>query len=90
MKTIKLIISGVVQRVGYRRWFEQKARQLDLKGYVKNLENGTVEAVISGSEQNLLTMIQQSYIGPLRSRVEHVEQTVLDGAEGFTEFKMIR
>ena len=34
-KAIKLIIQGRVQGVGYRRWFEQQALALELKGYVK-------------------------------------------------------
>ena len=39
-KAIKLIIQGRVQGVGYRRWFEQKALALELKGYVRNLATG--------------------------------------------------
>ncbi|WP_323807403.1 acylphosphatase [Acinetobacter piscicola] len=36
MKAVRLIIKGRVQGVGYRRWFEKEAIQLNLKGYVRN------------------------------------------------------
>jgi len=56
MQALKLRIQGKVQGVGYRRWFEQQALDLGLKGYVKNLSSGDVEAVILGllllSKQN--------------------------------------
>lgn len=48
MKAVKLTISGKVQGVGYRRWFEQYAVALGLKGYVKNLASGVVEALLLG------------------------------------------
>lgn len=90
MKTIKLIIHGRVQGVGYRRWFEQNAQNFALGGYVKNLENGDVEAVIQGPEADLQAMIKLSYIGPLRANVEGIAQEVLSDAEPFTHFKMLR
>ena len=67
MKAIKLTIQGKVQGLDYRRWFEKTAVELGLKGYVKNLATGEVEAVILGNEQDILKMIQQSYIGPISS-----------------------
>ncbi|MFV5513314.1 acylphosphatase [Acinetobacter gerneri] len=90
MKTIKLIIHGRVQGVGYRRWFEQNAQNFALVGYVKNLENGDVEAVIQGPEADLQAMIKLSYIVPLRANVEGIAQEVLSDAESFTHFKMLR
>ncbi len=39
-KTLKLIIQGKVQGVGYRPWFAQQARELELKGYVKKFAHG--------------------------------------------------
>ncbi len=51
MQAIHLIIQGKVQGVGYRRWFEQQAIQLGLKGFVRNLETGEVEAIIVGRKR---------------------------------------
>ena len=57
MQALKLRIQGQVQGVGYRRWFEQQALDLGLKGYVKNLSSGDVEAVILGSELKVNHML---------------------------------
>lgn len=77
-KAIKLIIQGKVQAVGYRRWFEQQAIALGLKGYVKNLDTGDVEAVIIGWAEAVQDMIQRSHIGPARAAVSGIIQMELD------------
>ena len=56
-QAIKLIIQGKVQGVGYRRWFEQQARELELKGYVKNLPTGEVEAMLVGDELTIQELV---------------------------------
>lgn len=56
MQALKLRIQGKVQE-GYSRWFEQQALDLGLKGYVKNLSSGDVEAVILGSELKVNHML---------------------------------
>ncbi|CAB1213658.1 acylphosphatase [Acinetobacter bouvetii] len=77
-KAMKLIIQGKVQAVGYRRWFEQQAIALGLKGYVKNLQTGDVEAVIIGPAEAVQNMIQRSHIGPARAAVKQIIQMELD------------
>ena len=57
MQVIKLLISGKVQGVGYRRWFEKLAIALKLNGYVKNLPTGEVEAVVVGNETVISRLI---------------------------------
>ena len=59
MPVIKLNISGQVQGVGYRYWFAEQAQALGLKGYVKNLSTGEVEAVIAGTDSQLQEMIHE-------------------------------
>lgn len=89
--SFKTADSGPSSRGGYRRWFEQQALDLGLKGYVKNLSSGDVEAVILGSELNVNQMLQLSLAGPAHANVASIEQTELklDDA-GFADFKMIR
>lgn len=90
-KALKLCIHGQVQGVGYRRWFEQQAIALNLKGYVKNLSSGEVEAVILGLDTDLHHMIVQCNIGPVNAVVTTVECTemIVDDAE-FSSFTMQR
>lgn len=73
MKAVKLIIQGKVQGVGYRRWFKKEAIQLNLKGHVRNLVTGEVEAVIIGEQQAILAIIHHSYAGPLYAQVESIQ-----------------
>ncbi len=56
-KALKLLIQGKVQGVGYRRWFEQQALELELKGYVKNLPTGEVEAMLVGDELTIQELV---------------------------------
>ncbi len=46
--TLRVIVHGTVQGVGYRAWTEYKARQRNLDGWVRNRADGTVEALVSG------------------------------------------
>ena len=89
-KAIKLTIHGKVQGVGYRCWFEQQALALELKGYVKNLDSGEVEAVIIGTEYQLHTIIECSYIGPSRAEVSKIIQSEFEHAPDFVTFQMLR
>ena len=50
MRRVRAIVSGNVQRVGYRFRVATIARLLGVKGYVKNLEDGNVEIVAEGEE----------------------------------------
>ena len=90
MQAIHLIIQGKVQGVGYRRWFEQQAIHLGLKGFVRNLETGEVEAVIVGKEAIVQEMIQLSRTGPQRAEVTaiHQQKLTLQDAD-FQDFKVL-
>ena len=90
MQAIHLIIQGKVQGVGYRRWFEQQAIQLGLKGYVRNLETGEVEAIIVGKEAIVRKMIQLSGTRPQRAEVTAIHQQSLNLQDAdFQDFKVL-
>ena len=72
-KTVKLIITGRVQGVGFRDWVERQARQAGLAGYVRNRREGTVELVISGSEAQVDAMLAQCRKGPRLAIVDDIE-----------------
>ena len=78
-----------MQGVGYHRWFEQQALALELKGYVKNLATGEVEAVIVGNFDVLQDLISRSYDGPPHAEVVKVIQIVLDHKPDFIVFTML-
>ena len=68
----KYVVSGRVQGVGFRFFAERVANQLGLRGYVKNLWNGDVEAYAIGDEVQLEEFRRQLGEGPRMARVESV------------------
>ena len=82
----KYLITGKVQGVGYRYFATRVARDLNLKGWVKNLDDGRVEALASGPASRLDRFESELRIGPPRAEVRalQVEEAVLDARiEGF-------
>ncbi len=78
---IRVIISGNVQGVAYRAWAASKADELALNGWIRNLSDGTVEAVFAGDRAVVEAMLEECEVGPLNARVEKVDRHVLDGDE---------
>ena len=73
IKTYQLTIKGRVQNVGFRYWFYREAINLNLKGYVKNLNNGNeVESLVQGHSSKILDIIEKSKKGPKLALVEEV------------------
>lgn len=66
-------ILGRVQGVGFRASVKRKAQQLNIKGWVKNLFDGRVEAVFSGEKGNVKEIINYVRKGPRFAEVENVE-----------------
>jgi acylphosphatase len=81
--SIRLRILGRVQGVWYRGWATGRARELGLSGWVRNRQDGSVEALLCGHESRVRAMIEQCRIGPLAARVERVvEEPVGERAGG--------
>jgi acylphosphatase len=68
-----LFIDGRVQGVFYRTYTREVARTLRLNGWVKNLGDGRVEAVLEGEKQIIQQAIQKCYAGPPGARVSHID-----------------
>jgi acylphosphatase len=73
IRSIRVRITGYVQGVGFRAWTEQRANALGLSGWVRNSENGDVEALFSGSTEAVNAMLAACQQGPRHARVERVE-----------------
>jgi DNA polymerase-4 len=82
-RTKKVIISGKVQGVYYRLETQKAARQAGVAGYVKNLANGSVEAVFQGNQEAVDQMVAWCHQGPPAARVD---QVVVDTPPSDTEF----
>jgi len=78
-----LLISGRVQRVGFRQFTKRSADQLGVTGWVRNLPDGRVEAVIEGDSPSLESLMAKLREGPPASSVDEIE--FRDLAQGETE-----
>ncbi len=81
-------IYGIVQGVGFRYFVFKLAKELNIKGYVKNLEDGTVEVFAEGEEDKLNYLIEKCKIGPSLAKVEKVEIKE-EEIKNFKDFKII-
>ncbi len=84
-KCAKLKIFGRVQGVFFRDHTQEKAKELGVVGWVRNMPDGTVEALIEGSADAIEQMIAWCHQGPSSAQVEKVEVEWMDaeGCEGF-------
>ena len=87
-RSLKVRITGLVQGVGFRAWTERQANALGLSGWVRNCENGDVEALFSGSQANVQAMLALCRQGPRHARVERVE-IVGPAAQAVGQFRTI-
>ena len=75
MKRMHVIITGRVQGVFFRAGLQQAAKSLGFSGWVRNLPDGRVEALLEGAEKNWPAMLDWCWKGPARSVVTNVEVT---------------
>jgi acylphosphatase len=67
-------VTGRVQGVGYRAWVEHRARVHGLEGWVRNRNDGSVEALFSGPANAVADMVEQCRHGPSSARVAAVQE----------------
>jgi acylphosphatase len=70
----QVTIRGRVQGVGYRYWVEQQATAYALEGWVRNVRDGSVEALFSGPGDVVSNMVAACRRGPSSARVDAVQE----------------
>ena len=71
--TRRYLVSGRVQGVGFRWFASRAAGELGLAGFVRNLDDGRVEAVASGSAGDLASFQAKLASGPSGARVVRID-----------------
>ncbi|HEX4211520.1 MAG TPA: acylphosphatase [Candidatus Binataceae bacterium] len=85
---LHLIISGRVQGVFFRASAADRANQLGLTGYARNLPDGTVEIVAEGCADALKLLAEWAKQGPSHAHVEHVDEKWLPFRGQFQSFRV--
>jgi len=78
---LHFLVQGRVQGVGFRWYVHREASELDLRGWVRNTEDGEVEVVAHGDAANLAELRASLKRGPRGSRVDRVIEHYLDESE---------
>jgi len=78
---VHFLIRGRVQGVGFRWYVQREAGELDLRGWVRNTEEGDVEVVAAGSPGDLNELRSSLRRGPRGARVDNVIEHRMDESE---------
>ncbi|VVB82002.1 Acylphosphatase [uncultured archaeon] len=87
-KAIRLYITGSVQGMFFRQFVQENAEKNDIKGFVRNLEDGRVEVFIEGDLENVQKMIEICKKGAKHSQIRNVEEKE-EKFQGLKEFKIL-
>lgn len=90
-KIIRIKIYGLVQGVFFRAYTREIAKKLGVKGYVRNMPDGSVEVLAKGNQEALKKLIEFCKQGPPEARVEKIK--IIDDRGGakinFDDFRII-
>lgn len=91
MHVIHIEVAGRVQGIGFRHFVRERARVLDLSGWVRNLASGNLEIAAGGTESSVTQMLEDVRVGPPGAEVKQVirlsAQSVTDLPKPFTILK---
>ena len=83
-----VLVSGLVQGVFFRAFTQKIAEKLGLVGFVRNLPDGRVEAVIEGEKEEVEAMLEVLKKGPPSARVENIDAEWEDAKSEFHRFEL--
>jgi acylphosphatase len=83
-RSVKVLVYGIVQGVGFRYFTQQEAHLLGLSGHATNLADGSVEVVAQGESKAVDKLIEWLKSGPRTASVDSIEVTELDSSAANT------
>ena len=86
---VHLIVSGKVQGVFFRQALKVIAKKNNVSGWVRNLKDRHVEAVLEGNVESVNLVIEWSRMGPANSRVDDVEVSIEEFKNEFSVFEVL-
>ena len=82
MSTLRVIVEGRVQGVGFRWFVRQEARRLGVAGWVRNLPDGSVELTAGGERSAVRRLLDHVRVGPDSADVTDVRAEEVQLSEG--------
>ncbi len=82
-KSVRLYITGTVQGVFFRAFIKENAERHNVKGFVRNLEDGRIEIFLEGNSEDVNKVIELCKKGPKHSIIRNIEEK----PEKFQDFK---
>jgi acylphosphatase len=82
----EITVEGKVQGVGYRYFVWWKAKELQIRGFVRNSHEGKVMVEAEGEKTDLDTFVDYLKIGPVMARVRHVDIAQAPYTNNFEDF----
>ena len=86
---VRLFVSGKVQGVFFRQALKVMAIKNNVTGWVRNLDDGRVEALLDGDIDGVNTVVEWTHGGPANSRVDDVEIRNEGFKDEFTDFEVL-
>jgi acylphosphatase len=86
--TRRYLVTGRVQGVGFRWFVEREARLIGVSGWVRNRDDGAVEVLACGSNQQLGALYDKLKEGPRAARVDAVSVEEAESFRGFKTFQI--
>lgn len=89
VETLAVRITGKVQGVGFRMAAVRRAHSLGIAGWIRNLEDGTVEALLQGAHDGVDNMLSWLHVGPPAARVDEVQSQEVQDDRRYDRFEQI-
>lgn len=89
-KATRLIVQGTVQGIFFRQFVKGHADDLKLRGFVRNLEDGTVEIIAEGDGEQIERLVGFVKKGPEHAQIRNVKIKERKWSGEFKEFKILR
>ncbi len=90
IKSYRIIIKGTVQGVNFRNFTKLEADKIGVKGYVRNISDGNVEACLEGEADKIRKMLSTISSGPPYAKVNKVELCEQVDLSNFEDFRIVR
>lgn len=85
-KAVRMYIDGVVQDVFFRAFVKENAEKFNVKGFVRNLEDGRVEVFLEGNSEEVEKVVELCKKGPKNAQIKGIEIR----PEKFQDFKTFK